>query len=230
MEHLIQRERIAPLWHELTPLLERHRAEVAPYPDWRLAPDRALYETIENAGNLRVFTLRIGTEPCAALVGYCILTVGRNPHYTDVLMAHQDVLYLIPECRRSGLGLTLLRRIETDLRAEGVHCIAQRTKARKDLNLGPLFARLGYTEMDQVWLKRLDAVSKDAVSTDKVQTDALHTKPVHTDTSNALTPASTPSPARPAGAEFRAIPTVPELFQPRQDARDFYPHDALRGD
>jgi GNAT superfamily N-acetyltransferase len=185
MEHLIQREAIHNLWTELTPLLERHRQELAPYPDWRLAPDHALYERIETAGNLRVYTVRTDQH---TLVGYCILSLNRNPHYTDVRMAHQDVLFLIPECRRGGLGLALLRHIEAALRDEGVHCIAQRTKARQDLNLGPLFARLGYRETDHVWLKRLDVGS----AIDPVRDHGVH--------------------------------------QVRQDARDFYPHDALRVD
>ena len=159
MDTIIRRELIAGLWAELMPLLERHRAEVAPYADWVLAPDRDLYERIENAGNLRVFTVRVA----GALVGYCILTVGTNPHYTAVRMAHQDVLFLLPEFRRGGVGIALLRTVERDLRAEGVQCIAQRTKARRDLHLGPLFARLGYAEMDQVWLKRLDVRMEEGV-------------------------------------------------------------------
>jgi GNAT superfamily N-acetyltransferase len=156
MHLTIQREPIAPLWDDLFPLLARHRAEVAPYPDWELAPDRALYDALDTAGRLRVFTVRGADAAGSHLLGYCILTVAPNPHYTAVLVAHQDVLFILPEHRQGGAGLKLLRHVETALRAEGVHCLAQRTKARPDLHLGPLFARLGYTEIDQVWLKRLD--------------------------------------------------------------------------
>ena len=180
MSYTIQREKLVPLWPELMPLLERHKSEVAPFQDWVLAQDYPSYAHAEETGRLWMWTVRQGAAgymACAhpfvpgrnfcpvchpdwlermPLLGYLIMFVGPSMHYTGTIIASQDVLFLAPEHRKGGLGVRLLRDSERDLRAAGVHCIAQRSKMQPGLDIGRLFKATGYRPVDEVWLKRID--------------------------------------------------------------------------
>ena len=133
-------------------LLERHWQEVAFYKDIPLAVDWEVYAAVEAAGRLRIFTARIAGE----LVGYCAYSVGPIPVHRSLRRASQDVLFLAPEHRKGRIGVQLLLFSERQLRDEGVQVVVQHSKARKDLDLGPLLERLGYEQVEAVWGKRLD--------------------------------------------------------------------------
>lgn len=133
-------------------LLARHWAEVAHFKDIPLEPDWDAYAAAETGGRLRIFTVRIG----GALVGYCCFILNHNPHYKSSLQAVQDILFLAPEHRHARIGAHLLMYCERQLKAEGVQAIYQHTKAKPELDMGPLLKRLGYELVDTLWAKRLD--------------------------------------------------------------------------
>lgn len=145
------RESLSDCWDEAAPLLEAHYREIAHFQDIPLAPDRRAYSELEAKGRLRVFTLR----DSGALVGYVAFFVGHALHYSTSLQAQQDVLYLKPEYRGKMAGAHLIARADQALRAEGVEVVYQRTKAKEELDFGPLLVRLGYQVIDHVYARRL---------------------------------------------------------------------------
>lgn len=133
-------------------LLRAHWAEIAYFPDIPLEPDWDAYADAEARGALRIFTVRVAGE----LVGYAVYFLKNNPHYKSSLFAAQDILYLAPEHRGARTGAHLILFADTYLRSIGVQVVCQHSKARRDIDIGPLLKRLGYELMDTVWTKRLD--------------------------------------------------------------------------
>lgn len=146
-----QRELVSDLWDEAWPLLEAHWREIARYHDIPLAPDRALYTQVEDAGALRCYTAR----QAGGLVGYAVFFVRQAAHYKTSLQAIQDVLY-IDKASRGGLkaGVCLIRYAEEQLRTEGVQVVYHHTKRRN--RLGQLLQHIGYELADEIYAKRLD--------------------------------------------------------------------------
>jgi len=154
MGYEFQSESLQAIRTEIEPLLALHKDEVGPYTDWKLEPAWDYYALLEQQNRLVTHTVRRDT----ALVGYVLYTVGRNNHYASQKIASVDVLFLRPDCRRSGAAMALLRWSQARLFADGVTCIQQRTKVRPSLYLGRLFARLGFQRADETWLIRADGV------------------------------------------------------------------------
>lgn len=154
MGYEFQSESLQAIRAEIEPLFALHKDEVGPYADWKLEPAWDYYALLEQQNRLVTHTIRRDT----ALVGYVLYTVGRNNHYASQKIASVDVLFLRPDCRRSGAAMGLLRWSQVRLFAEGVTAIQQRTKVRPSLYLGRLFARLGFQKADETWLIRADGV------------------------------------------------------------------------
>jgi hypothetical protein len=147
-----QRERAHDVFDELVPLMEKHYAEIAHYQDIPLDVDRAAYEFAEDAGNLRVFTVRDEDE--GAVIGYAVYFVRHNIHYRGSLQAMQDVLFLDPAFRHGLVGAKLIAFADAALQAEGVQVVYHHVKIEH--NFGPLLERLGYQLIDLIYGKRLD--------------------------------------------------------------------------
>jgi GNAT superfamily N-acetyltransferase len=146
------REQISDVVNEIKPLLEAHYHEIAHYPDIALKPDYQRYVQAEGTGILRIFTARVD----GALIGYGIYFVHPSMQYSDSLQAQQHLLFVHPDYRKGSVGRRLIHFGDEQLRAEGVQVVIQHTKARADLNLGPLLERMGYELMDHIYVKRLD--------------------------------------------------------------------------
>lgn len=158
----LARERAQDIFEEAIPLLRAHYREIAHYQDIPLDPDFDGYRALEDAGAIRCYTARASvdcTDPaherCEAkgpLIGYAVFFVRRNLHYRGSLQAVQDILYVRPEHR--GTGLRLIRYADEQLRAEGVQVTYQHVK--HEHNFGPALERMGYELIDLIYGKRLD--------------------------------------------------------------------------
>ncbi len=133
-------------------LLCEHWHEVAHFPDIPLEPDWDAYETVERAGMLRIFTVRVREE----IVGYAAYILKHNPHYKSSLQAIQDVLFLMPAMRKARVGAHLILFADQYFKSLGVQAVYHHSKAKKELDMGPLLGRLGYELVDTLWAKRLD--------------------------------------------------------------------------
>jgi len=140
------------LFREIMPILERHKEEIAHYPDIELDPDWNFYSRAQEFGSLRVFTMR---DQHQALVGYNIFLVSLNCHYKSSKQAKNDILYLLPELRRGRRGLEFINWCDGELKKEGVQVVYHHVK--KDHNFGPALERaMGYELIDLIYGRRLD--------------------------------------------------------------------------
>jgi GNAT superfamily N-acetyltransferase len=147
----VRRESLDSFLPEALPLLRKHYNEVSDYKDIPFDLDVEAYQSIENAGHLRIFTAR--TED--RLIGYSIYLVAADSHAKGSRAANQDAVFVDHGCRRSGAGLRLMRDAEMLLRGEGVQVIYQHVPAAHPA-LGVICARLGYRTVHTVYAKRLD--------------------------------------------------------------------------
>lgn len=142
------------LWAELIPLLIAHYHEVAHFKDIALAPDRAGYQRIWDAGMLRIYTARKD----ARLIGYMVGFITPSLHYCPKVFFNQDILFVAKQWRGSRIGVDLIGFAHQRMRDEdGVDVCFQHTKSKPELNIGPMLCRLlGYEEVDIIYAKRLD--------------------------------------------------------------------------
>lgn len=132
------------------PLLRRHWQEIAHYQDIVYEPRWDMYQMLEGAGALRIFTARLDGQ----LIGYSVYAIAPNMHYASSLEASEDVLYLAPEHRKGRVGLKLIRFSDEQLKAAGVQLVKRHVKFAHDH--GPILQRMGYEPIDQIYGKRLD--------------------------------------------------------------------------
>jgi len=146
-----QEEDIIGLWDEIGPLLEKHYREIAHYQDIPLSVDREAYNRLQIDGRLRVFTVRTKEWQ---LIGYAIFVLRYNLHYKESFQALQDVLFLLPEYRKTRIGSRLIDFADECLREDGVQVVIHHMKAAH--SFGPLLERKGYELQDLIYTKRLD--------------------------------------------------------------------------
>mgnify|MGYP001567459404 CR=1 FL=1 len=147
------REFIHDVWDEAAPLREAHYREIMPYKDIALNPNRALYMWMENAGVVRVFTVRDYDR----LVGYQVLLVSRHLHFMDLLQAMQDGLFLHPSLRGRTIGYRFILWCDEQLKREGIQSVTQHSNHKHDF--GHLLEHMEYELMDHIYVKRLDGGS-----------------------------------------------------------------------
>jgi GNAT superfamily N-acetyltransferase len=144
------KEPFAAAYREASELLAMHYEEIAPYRDlFKINCNIAAYEKLEQAGTLQVVTARHDGR----LVGYFLFLVARHPHYNDTVVANEDMKFLHPDYR-GGTGFRLIAFAENLARQLGCKVIFQRSKAKSEH--GPMYRRMGYELMDEIYAKRLD--------------------------------------------------------------------------
>lgn len=144
---VFNQERVHQVIEEIKPLLFKHWEEIAHYKDIPLDPDFKQYQVLEDVGALRIFTAR--TEE-GQLIGYAIFFIRKNIHYQSSLQAVQDVLFIDPAWR--GTGVKFIIWCDQRLAEMGVEVVYHHVK--KVHNFGPLLERLGYEEVDLIYARR----------------------------------------------------------------------------
>lgn len=138
------------LYGEMWPIFEAHYDEIAHHKDIPLEPDTLYYDTMEKTGHLRVFCVRKEGK----LVGYEVVTVGMNPHYSNSKQAKQDILFLNKDLRGGTNGFRFIKWCDEQLKNEGVQVVYHHVK--KAHNFGPVLQRMGYELVDLIYGRRLD--------------------------------------------------------------------------
>jgi hypothetical protein len=109
------REHLAGVMPDIAPLLQLHYQELTRNKDRvKLDPQWDKYEQIEASAPdaLQVFTAR----QARALVGYAAFFVHAHPHYRELVVAANDVIFVHPDLRGSA-GVRLIRFCERSLAA-----------------------------------------------------------------------------------------------------------------
>jgi GNAT superfamily N-acetyltransferase len=149
--YTISEETLCDKWAELLPLLKAHRNELATHPHlMRVLPGFGKYEALENAGMLLVLVAR---DKLGKIVGYSGNMVYPNMHYSELVMGHNDVLYVPPEHRGGTLGLRLIKQTEGAMRLRGVKLLLWH--AKQHTKLDHMMPKLGYAVQDIMYSKEL---------------------------------------------------------------------------
>lgn len=106
---------IRPISHRMVlesdTLLAAHWEEVAKNKDLMvLKPNEANYDLA--AANGQVFTL--GVFDGEQLIGYSLNFFGQHLHYSELTVAENDVIYLVPEYRNAHVGALLIEQTELE--------------------------------------------------------------------------------------------------------------------
>ena len=145
-----QKEEFANVRDEIMPLCERHWEEVALNKDTiPLSPNWDMYQSLDDAKVLHVFTLRDDK----LLVGYFFILVINHLHYQEHLFANSDIIYIDKEYRKGLLALKFMRFAEKEIKDLGVSVMMMSTKIHKPLD--KLFLRLGYAPIERIYSKNL---------------------------------------------------------------------------
>lgn len=138
-----QEEKFENLIPELVPLFKIHWEELAINKDIRpLDVDYVGYCNFNRMGVIKVHTVRKDGE----LIGYSFWFINNNLHYKSWVMAKNDVYWLHPDHRKSGIGTEMFTKIKDWLKDMGVMNIVIQTKT--DHPHEDFFQRLGFTKTE----------------------------------------------------------------------------------
>lgn len=136
---------------EALPLIVRHWNEVGTFRDvLHLRPDHSRYHRLEGLGGLHILTAKDSGE----MVGY--FTVLLTPHARDhtILVGSYDNLYVLPEYRRSRLGLRLHEEGMRKLIELGAHILMFGERAAHSRKTGGGYLkRYGFQKIETMYGK-----------------------------------------------------------------------------
>ena len=133
----------------LVPLVVENFNETAVFKDLKLEPDLSAYYKAEEAGVLRIYTVRED----AKLVGYSIFSVFMHNHFRGTKVAKEEVIFLAPEHRKGRVGLKFIDYCDEALTAEGVNIIMRTSTEIRDWS--PVLLRRGYVLAEKTYAKRV---------------------------------------------------------------------------
>lgn len=144
---LFARERIESVIGEIGPLAELHFQEIGEAQGFHFEPDLELYQRIEEAGSLVIYTAR----KQAALLGYQIFFLSPHLFSRGNTLATQNLLYMHPKARSSGMSF--IRWCDEHLKSIGVHIVRQSVTPHKDFR--PVLERIGYEFSEWIYERRV---------------------------------------------------------------------------
>lgn len=135
---------------EFWPLLEMHREELATNKQLMvLSPDVARYTALEESGVLFALVMRLDGKA----IGYSVNFLSSHLHYSALVYAHNDVLFLHPAYRSGDLGRQLLEATEVESKERGAQMLIWH--AKKGTALERILPRWGYGVQDILFSKEL---------------------------------------------------------------------------
>jgi GNAT superfamily N-acetyltransferase len=153
---LYSRERLEDILPDMDCLAELHHSELQSIPGLLLNPDLEKYYDLEAADILRIYTVRDMSS--LELFGYALFFVTPHLHYSNNIVAVQDVIYLHPNERKKGWGKQLIEYADTMLKRERVEIVMHACKTHQ--SFGGLLESLGYQKIDEIYARRLSDGTK----------------------------------------------------------------------
>ena len=131
-------------------LFEEHYEEIALNKQvMKLKPDEKAYRNLEEAN--RIFILSAWQDD--VLIGYSVNFVLNHPHYADLVVTQNDLLYIKKEMRGTRAGLIFI--IESEIHAKSLGCKLMLWHAKENTSLCAILPRLKYGVQDIVYSKEL---------------------------------------------------------------------------
>jgi len=140
------------IMREIIPLATAHAKEMD-YCVFDHAPldlNETAYWAIENAGSLRVFTVRQDNQ----LVGYAVFIIAMALEHKTVKQAHEAGFYLAPEVRLGRTAVRFLSYCDSEMAEEQVAMVLYHSPVAHP-KFGAILARRGYVKVDEVYARRL---------------------------------------------------------------------------
>lgn len=132
-------------------LFAQHWDEIARNKDVMvLKPDEAAYRRMEEAGSLLI----LAALKAGQIVGYSVNFIVRHPHYADLMVCQNDLLFIDQAHREGGAGIRLMRRTEQEGKKRG--CRLMLWHAKEGTPLAAMLPRMGYGVQDVVFSKQLE--------------------------------------------------------------------------
>lgn len=142
-----QQESIGDLIPEVMPMLEQHYEELTLNKDVvKLDPKWDDYRALEGMGRFVVLTAREHGQ----LVAYNAFFLNTHMHYSDLMVAVNDVFYIHPDYRRGSLALRFLRHTEQALKSIGAQKVAYHCKRGNNFAAILRSRLLGYQDEEGV--------------------------------------------------------------------------------
>jgi len=108
----------------------------------KLDVDWDLYETLEDAGTLRIFTVRDEGK----LIGYYFAMFVPSLHNKGLVQASSDVIFLHKDYRKGRIGCKLFQFAEQCLKDDGAQVMYITTTKQNPIDA--LMNKLGYSEIE----------------------------------------------------------------------------------
>lgn len=132
-------------------LFAQHWDEIARNKDVMvLKPDEAAYRRMEEAGSLLI----LAAVKAGQIVGYSVNFIVRHPHYADLMVCQNDLLFIDQAHREGGAGIRLMRRTEQEGKKRG--CRLMLWHAKEGTPLAAMLPRMGYGVQDIVFSKQIE--------------------------------------------------------------------------
>jgi len=129
-----------------TELFAEHYEEIALNKQvMQLKPDAEKYLEIEAKGSLFILAAYADNE----LVGYSVNFTTNHMHYSDLIVASNDLLFISKQHRKGKVGLKLIRATESKAKSVGAKLMLWH--AKPDTALVGLLPRLGYGVQDIIF-------------------------------------------------------------------------------
>jgi GNAT superfamily N-acetyltransferase len=142
-------EPIHPTYHQLDDLLHEYFAKtIAAEGLPRLNMNWPAYIMLNERDDLVLFTAR--TEKFE-LLGFVMYFIHPHLHHAGITNAACDIIATDLKMRGKGIARMLIEYAESRLRNRGVHFITHQSRTCYDVE--PLFPKLGYTLIEQGYLK-----------------------------------------------------------------------------
>ena len=144
----IKEESFVDALEELGPLFKEHYKEVAVYQDKiDLSVDCERYRQLEDLGVLHTVIAREDNK----IIGYFVSFVQPHIHYKEDVYAANDILYIAPEHRGTGIAKDMFEFAEDKLKKMGVSVIVLHMKTH--IPFEGLAASLGYDKVEYNYSK-----------------------------------------------------------------------------
>lgn len=132
-------------------LFEQHWDEIARNKEVMvLKPDEAAYRRMEEAGSLLI----LAAHKAGRIVGYSVNFIVRHPHYADLMVCQNDLLFIDRAHREGGAGIRLMRKTEQEGKRRG--CRLMLWHAKEGTPLAAMLPRMGYGVQDIVFSKQME--------------------------------------------------------------------------
>ena len=143
-------EKFSDVYDEAGNLLNLHWQEIAKNKELlRLNPDAELYKSIEN--DLMLVTARSG----GALIGYFLWIFRTHPHYKHVLVAEEDLHFLLKEYRLGLAGYKFIKAACRSAINRGAKLLVMREKIGNEHPA--IMKRLNFIPTDVVYTHSVES-------------------------------------------------------------------------